>query len=536
MRMKNILRIGELLKKKAELKCDDEPDVEVDEPKMTYTDYLMMLNGNNGKMTPQQRADFINSIFVRSVDSLRPIDAKTGVAMDDAGVQMTAKLNNNMYCCISDAMLRMFGTTFIGWQACAMLKQNPFIDKACEIPCRDAIAPDYVLTYDDKDDIDKDGREDIEDEQDKEKLLEEIKTRSKNVYDINNVCQRMSVNKKVFGYGLVMPVVSGAKYDKPFNIDGIKRGSYKGMVIVEPYWVSPQLDAESASDPASLHFYEPTWYAIGSKRVHRSWVIKVVNSQVADILKPTYYFGGIPLTQQIYERVYAAEKVANEAPLLALSKRMLVIDAQVANLVANPDEADRIMKAVTQLRDNWGVFIKNPGDTVNQIDTALNDFDSLIMSQYQLVASIAQMPATKLLKTTPKGFNSTGEYEQEDYIQSLMEIQENDYVPLINRHNELMTKSEYGKVISLNVKFNPVDTPTEKEVAEVDEIRSRTATNLINAGVVSAEEERNILRADRESRYTTLPEDMPEDMEFGQMELDLESEKNGENPEEANKE
>ncbi|MFL9599050.1 anti-CBASS protein Acb1 family protein, partial [Aeromonas veronii] len=56
-----------------------------------------------------------------------------------------------------------------------------------------------------------------------------------------------------------------------------------------------------------------------------------------DILKPTYIFGGIPLTQRIYERVYAAERTANEAPLLAMSKRTSTIHVDVEKAIANED-------------------------------------------------------------------------------------------------------------------------------------------------------------------------------------------------------
>ena len=44
-------------------------------------------------------------------------------------------------------------------------------------------------------------------------------------------------------------------------------------------------------------------------------------------------------------------------------------------------------------------MVKNPNSTVNQIDTSLADFDALIMTQFQLVAAIAEMPVTKLMKT-----------------------------------------------------------------------------------------------------------------------------------------
>ena len=107
----------------------------------------------------------------------------------------------------------------------------------------------------------------------------------------------------------------------------------------------------------------------------------------------------------IYEVVYGASRVSNEAPLLAQTKRLVVGDADLMNYVANQKEADMALSNLTYLRDNFGVYVKNPGDDLIQIDTTLSDFPELIMTKWQEVASAAEMPAVKLLKTQPKGFN-----------------------------------------------------------------------------------------------------------------------------------
>ena len=485
---------------KKKKKVETVKEAVVEEVKKSLYD-LLAEYGRKHKEKTSTKDEKFKELFPRTIESVVPIVKKgKSYAMDSF---FKPNVFNNE---IPDKMLNFLNQSFIGWQACALLKQNPFIDRACTVPAEDAIAPDYVLSYIEKEDADKDKADKDVD------LLNDIKMHSTKDFKINEICVKHEINKRVYGYSLVVPCVEGADMEKPYNIDGIKKGSYKGMSVVEPYWISPQLDEESAIDPTSPHFYQPTWYVMkGGKRIHRSWVIRAVNSEVSDTLKPTYYFGGVPLTQQIYERVYAADKVANEAPLLALTKRLLVVDADITNAVANPQDVENVMTALTELRDNFGVFAKNSGDQVQQIDTSLSDFDALIMTQYQLVASIAGMPATKLLKTSPKGFNATGEFEAKDYNQMLLRIQENDYIPLINRHNELYTKSVYGKVVPLDVKFNPIDCPTEEEVAKVNEITSRTALNYIQAGVITATEERDRIRADDLSGYAALAEEMEEE-------------------------
>lgn len=75
-------------------------------------------------------------------------------------------------------------------------------------------------------------------------------------------------------------------------------------------------------------------------------------------------------------------------------------------------------------------------------------------------------------------------------------------------HYELFTKSFYNKVIDLSVVFNPVDTPTEKETAEVAKIWADIDASYVSAGVMSAEEVRDIRRSEEGSPYSTLADDI----------------------------
>lgn len=486
----------------------EEMEKEQEKENSSYTEFLRSIHKSINKPNNEEK---FRKLFPRTIDSIRELITKadgTTVAMDSCvnfGRKFCNEISPEVFCYLNE--------TFIGYQTCALLKQNEFIDRACTIPGKDAIAPDFKIQYINSEDAVKDNETPDIDE------LADIRDVAIRKFGIKEICVRHETNKRAFGYSIVVPIVDGVDYEKPFNIDGIRKGSYHGMNVIEAYWLRPELDTESATNSMSLHYFEPTWYVTNyGQKIHRSWVIRSTYSEVPDLLKPTYYFGGIPLTQQIFKRVYAAEKVANEAPMLAMTKRLLIVDANISNMVSNPSAANEIMEALTELRDNFGVYAKNPGDQVSQIDTSLTDFDALIMTQYQLVAAIAGMPATKLLKTTPKGFNSTGEFEDKDYKQSLLTIQENDFIPILNRHFDLYTKSVYGRVIPLDIKFNPIDTPTESEVANIASIKSQIAMNHINAGITTADEEREVLRNEDGSPYSALAEEIKDDYDPSFME------------------
>lgn len=389
--------------------------------------------------------------------------------------------------------------SFIGFNNCAILAQDWLINKALCLPCEDAIAINYDITLKNADDTDKD-------------IISEMKCLSEdkeNIYDIKSVCERFATNKRKFGQALCFPLVDGVDYSVPFNLDGIDRGTYRGMCVIEPYWVAPVLDMKSTTDPMSKRFYKPTWFRMPDGRlIHYTWFIFNTYTEVADILKPTYYFGGVPLTQMLYEQVYAAQKTANEAPMLAQSKRLNYMEGNLNAFLNDEERLNKEITLMTWLRNNFGWLFIKKDQRIGQLDTSLTDFDAVTMLGFQLVAAISGVQAARLLETSPKGWQSSGSLEDKNYSKLQQSIQRMDYVPILNMHYKLMAKSRHGLDRDYECVFDPIDTPTEKERAEIKEINSRTDMNYIQAGVISPDEARTVLREDINSGYNTLSEEM----------------------------
>ena len=471
-----------------------------------YLDFVKKLRGSKlfTEPTEADRDALLKQLFPRSIENMVAINKKTGqqIAMD--GIYKPAAYDNDLPLW----MMPFFSHSFIGWQACALLTQNAYIKKACEIPARDAVAVDYKLHF-----VKGDDNNSETDKKEEEELLLALKQKSDREMKIKNICRDANVYKKTYGQILVVPTFSvDVDMSEPFDLKKIKKGTYTGMQIIQPFWVQYQMGVEQLSRPDRAGFYEPEYYTIPSKaKIHKSWVIKLVNGVCPDILKPVYYYGGIPLTQQIYERVYCAEKVANEAPKLALTKRLLTVDGDIYNLTANSDDAYNNLQTIMTIRDNMGLLVKDKDTSVTQIDTSLTDFDALIMTQFQLVAAIAEMPVTKLMKTQLKGLANTGDYEMKDYAQSLVEIQENDFNAILERHYQLLGMSEHGKDLGLDIVWNPIDTPTELEVAQIESQQANTDATYVSAGILDASEVRTMLRSNDDSRFRNLAEEMPED-------------------------
>lgn len=390
---------------------------------------------------------------------------------------------------------------FIGFNNCAILAQDWLIQKAVNAPCEDAISVNYTLNCDDStiDETEKD-------------LIPKLQKVSDDTdgYNIKKICKKFAENKRKYGQAICIPVIEGIDYSLPFNIDAIAAKSYKGMIVVEPVWVAATLDTESIINPLSKRFYQPTWFRLpNGVMVHHSWVIYNTYGEPADILKPSYFWGGIPLPQLLYEQTYAAHKTAKEAPMLAMSKRLNYVEVNPNALLFDKEKRNEL-KFMSWLRSNFGWLTIKQDQKIGQLDTTLADFDNVVMLSYQVVSAISGVIATRLLETSPKGWQSSGSYEDKQYKKLLQGIQQNDFSPILDLHYRLLAKSEYGLNKRYTIHFDEIDTPTAKEAAEIREIEARTDSTYIQAGVIAPDEVRTKIREDENSAYSALETDMPD--------------------------
>jgi len=443
------------------------------------------------------------------------------VAMDSADFASlkTEYLNGYRTQGINDVQVEWYaGQGFIGYQICALISQHWLVNKAISMPAKDAVRHGYDTTVNDGTEV-------------KPEVIDYIRKRDKH-FKIKKHCREFVRKGRMFGIRVALFKVDSPDplyYDKPFNPDGIKKGAYKGIAQIDPYWMSPELDAESVQDPSSLNFYTPTWWRIQGKRYHYTHLVIYIGDEVADTLRPSYMFGGLSVPQKIAERVFAAERTANEGPKLAMSKRMTVLKTDMTQAAAEEGSFLQKLAVWMGLMNNFGVKVVGGDEEVTQFETSLADLDNVIMNQFQLVSAASDVPATKLLGTTPKGFNSTGEFESKSYHEELESIQENYMSPLVEKHHICLMRSEVApkfgiQPFELDTTWKPADSPTASELADINYKNSQTDSNYVNMGALNGAQVQRRLIANPDSGYTGM-EESEEDL--------LEEEENDETADQA---
>ncbi len=453
---------------------------------------------NNAKdplnVLPELHTKEARAIYIQENAIQREAPMPEGVAMDsNCAPQYRVDFSNaNQY------LLSYYiaSSSFIGYYACAVIGQHWLVSKGCAMKARDAVKKWYKLGVNDGTDLDAKQIKDIEALDKKYKLR-------KNMIEAPKFSNIFGVRHVLFKHK-----DPNFDYSKPFNPDAFKNGKYAGMAQIDPYWVTPVLDNNDLTDPSAIGFYDPTYWQIQGKKYHKSHFVVLKGDEVADYLKPTYNYGGVPLTQKIYERVYAAERTANEAPQLIQTKRLNVRKTDLVKAQANKQQFVKNLQTANEYRDNYGVTVIGKDEEIQQIDTALTDLDANIMTQYQLVCGELGVPATKLLGTSPKGF-STGESDIDMYLEDVEELQGNDLTDIAMAHYARLFPSEGMAIDNIDIHWNPLKVMSNKELADANYVKAQTDAMLYNAGAIDNYDVRQRVINDIDSGYSGL--DMPED-------------------------
>lgn len=459
----------------------------------------LMFNGS--KMAMDSKEEKENKIKIESMEAIKK---SLSFAMDDNAQGFQG--GNFSFCGIPVQQYNWYlNQNFIGWTNCALMAQHWLISKACLMPAEDCIRRGYDYVSDDGEDIDPEILKELK------KIDEEVRLN----YQMVNIIQF----GRVFGIRVAVFIVDSEDEDyyyEPFNIDGIKPGSYKGITQIDPYWMSPILDIQSSGAPMSTHFYEPTWWNITGKMVHRSHLVIYRTEEVADILKSSYVYGGIPIPQKMYTAVYQAEMISSELPYLIKTKRSRILKTDTDEMIANQQDFNKRMSIANAIWDNSGTLVIDKiNEEMEQIDTQLTDCEDVCLLMYQLCASRCGVIFSRLFETTPKGWQSTGNYEENVYRDTLETMRHIALIPLAKRHHQLAMKSiiepKFNTNIEIDVQFKPLDALSAKELAEINKLIADTDAVLNQSGAISGQDIRVRLAKDPESGYMGIDEEVPED-------------------------
>jgi phage-related protein (TIGR01555 family) len=300
----------------------------------------------------------------------------------------------------------------------------------------------------------------------------------------------------------------------PLKIDPatIKKGSLVGFQNIEPMWTTPY--AYNTQDPTEPDFYRPdTWYVMGVP-THADRLLTFIARPLPDMLKPSYNFGGLSLSQLTEPYVNRWLKVVDGVSRIITSFSITYISTDMQATLQDAGGAETLVQRArifNLLRDNRGLgFINKDTEEFGQLNTPLAGLHELQAQAQEHMAAPTHIPLVFLTGITPSGLNASSDGEIKVFYNWIAGEQENFFSGHLRTVLSILQLHLWGEVDDdIEFEFVPLDSPTDVEAATIRKTDAEAISILVTNAIISADEGREKLRSDDTAGFTFLEGEAP---------------------------
>ncbi|MDE1486086.1 DUF1073 domain-containing protein [Xenorhabdus bovienii] len=322
---------------------------------------------------------------------------------------------------------------------------------------------------------------------------------------IRDLMRKHIENEMIFGRSQLFIDIQGhedkTKLPLVISSTGVKKGSIKGFILVEPVWSTPSL--YNAHDPMSDDFFKPSqWFVLG-KEVHADRLMTLIMRPVSDILKPAYNFSGVSMLQLMKPYVERWQRTTDAISELIHSFSLTGLATNMQGILNGEDGADIKMRAAmfSLYKDNRNLMLLDrTSEEFFQFNTPLSGLDALQRQAQEQMAAPSHTPLVKLLGITPSGLNSSSDGEIRVYADYIASLQSAHLLPQMTIILKLVQLHLFGKIDdNLYFEFNSLYQLTDEQRATTEKSKAETVQIYHQSGVIDGEEARQYIAADEDN-------------------------------------
>lgn len=287
--------------------------------------------------------------------------------------------------------------------------------------------------------------------------------------------------------------------------EAIGKGKVKGFTVVEPVWTYP--GEYNAVEPLKADFFVPReWYVMGDI-IHRSRLLTFVAREVPDMLKATYAFSGLSMSQMAKPYVDNWLRTRQSISDLIHSFSTMVLKTDLSTILSGGPTHNVInrLQLYTQFRDNRGVFaVDKDSEELENVSAPLANLDDLQTQAQEQMCTVSGIPRLILLGLSPKGsgIGDSGDGEIQAYFGWITAYQERFFRPHLTTVINLIQLDLWGEVDpKITFEFQPLQEMDLKELAEIRKSDAEAIGIYVDKGIVSPDEAREVVAEDENGLF-----------------------------------
>lgn len=299
------------------------------------------------------------------------------------------------------------------------------------------------------------------------------------------------------GGGMLLGVDGAGDWTDELFPERVGKGALKWVHAIDAGALIPMQTGNDVSlviDPTSPQFMRPEFYQVvgaqNLQQVHYSRIVKFPGLALPwRQLQATRWWGGSRIARA-FDAIADDEQVTGGvADLITESKIDVYGIKDLMALVSTPGGEERVRRRIAladRMKSIYNAAIIDAEETYEQKESQLVQGMANIMKTFlERVAAAANIPVTRLLGTSAKGLNATGEGDIRNFYDMIDARRENYLRPRINQLDEILIRSTLGAIPEdFSWEFGPLWQMDETQVAEVENKRAQTAQVYVNLGVI----------------------------------------------------
>lgn len=267
---------------------------------------------------------------------------------------------------------------------------------------------------------------------------------------------------RLYGGALAVMLIDGDDMEKPLEVDHIRKGSFKGLMVLDCYQVTPSLSdlvQELGPDFGKPKFYQVTSDAqiVLKGRIHHSRVIRFEGRKLPYYLRTAYNSWGASVLEPIFDRIGYFDLVSKSvAQLVSKSYLRYYKVKSLRQIMTNPVMAEGFLKQMDQVRlfqSTEGMTLGDAEDEFQTFQYTFTGLPEIILQFGQQISGALGIPLVRLFGQSPVGFNSTGESDLRMYYDNVKHDQDSDLRPGLKRILRALYASVMGMPAPKDLSF-----------------------------------------------------------------------------------
>lgn len=465
------------------------------------------------------------------VSGFKTPDSPPGVLAKDGKLTMDAlPINQCNFSPFDKINKTLLNSRFLGYPEYSLLSQNGIIDRITRCISVDSI------------------REGI--------TIFSKKTGSSNgnakIADIQAEMSRLKVNLKIkdcveqmvrFGGCKLYPKIlgddskeGGEELMTPLRLEKVPKKGLLYLKTIEPLYATP--GNFNAVDAAAEDFYVPSQWIISNKTYDESRLGHFRYNDVPTLLKPVYWFNGMPLIQLCLDYLYGFETVRQNIIGISGRYNINIFKTNMAALLnykdgssfQNGEDVLSRLKLAQALQNNYSIFALDNNPTApeewQQFNMTMAGLTEILNENSGYLCALSGIPESVLfMKKSKGGLGHSDDNEMKLYHENIAAFQNINVRPTYEWIFQLVQMSLFGNVDSdLDFKFNSLSKKTDKEIWEIQKIKADINTQYFADSILEGNEIREAISKDPDSGYAGLSDLPEEDFEDAKEELGSENE------------